>query len=109
MPAPCKARAADQLDYSLTRALFATPALNADWIAFDLTHSYLSSVPPLIDPNSPSESTRAPVTPRWQRRHLGVSVVLLLMAGLAWTGWHYKQRVPLVPIDQVPRPADGLR
>jgi len=63
----------------------------------------------LSDPNQPSNRPLAPVTPRWQRRRLGIALALGLTAALGWSAWHYRNRVPTVPSNTGAVPSRGLR
>jgi hypothetical protein len=45
-------------------------------------------------PDDPSKAPVIPETPRWQRRHSGVVVMVAVFVALGWAGWHYSHPAP---------------
>jgi hypothetical protein len=45
-------------------------------------------------PHDPSKAPVIPETPRWQRRHSGVVLMVAVFAALGWAGWHYSHPTP---------------
>src|SRR5450432_2141589 len=67
----------------------------ANWpIASVHRRSKLRSVSHFPRPDDPSNGPVIPETPRWQRRHSGVALMVALFGALGWAGWHYSHPAP---------------
>jgi hypothetical protein len=66
-----------------------------DWPIASAAHrSKLRAVSHFPGPEDPSKDPIIPETPRWQRRHSGVALMVALFLSLAWIGWHYSHPEP---------------
>jgi hypothetical protein len=58
----------------------------------------------LSDPNPPSDRPLAANTPRWQQRHLGAVVAVLIVSAFGWAAWHFTHQVEGANSRDVPIP-----